>query len=129
MVLVQNKIVHLDILKEEFVCNLNSCLGACCWEGDFGAPIEEEEKSQIANAIEKLRPYLSEESKKVLDDNGLWSTYPEIDSDGTPLLSDGSCAYLIRSGNGIAKCGFEYLYDQGLSNFPSLFPAIFIQLE
>ena len=36
MIQVGNKIIALDVFKKEFVCDLNSCKGACCIEGDSG---------------------------------------------------------------------------------------------
>ncbi|MEL6943347.1 MAG: DUF3109 family protein, partial [Bacteroidota bacterium] len=40
MLIIQDKFVSLDIVEEQFLCNLNVCKGACCWEGDSGAPLE-----------------------------------------------------------------------------------------
>ena len=36
-------IVSEEIIQNEFVCNLSACKGACCVDGDAGAPLEEEE--------------------------------------------------------------------------------------
>ena len=36
-------IVSEDILENDFVCNLSACKGACCVDGDAGAPLNEEE--------------------------------------------------------------------------------------
>ena len=43
MVQVANTIISEDIIDNDFVCNLSSCKGACCIEGDAGAPVEESE--------------------------------------------------------------------------------------
>lgn len=117
MLLVQEKIVHLDVIKEHFVCDLNACKGACCWEGDFGAPINENEKEQIASTVPHLLPLLSPQAQHNITTRGMWVDYPQINGDGTPLLEDGSCVYLIRDRRGIAKCGFEILYDQEKTDF------------
>ena len=38
------KVILSDDIKEKFfVCNLEKCKGACCVEGDLGAPLEESE--------------------------------------------------------------------------------------
>ena len=117
MFLIQNILVHRDILQEEFVCNLSVCKGACCVEGDFGAPLDEEEKEMITKAVKDLYPLMDHESKKIIDQKGMWRYYPEISSDGTPLRQDGSCVYLLSDHLGIARCGFELLFDQGLYDF------------
>ncbi|MGB5386269.1 MAG: DUF3109 family protein, partial [Eudoraea sp.] len=31
-------IISDDILEREFVCNLSACKGACCIDGEAGAP-------------------------------------------------------------------------------------------
>ncbi|MBO5427749.1 MAG: DUF3109 family protein, partial [Prevotella sp.] len=36
---IQGILVSTDILTEEFCCDLESCKGQCCIEGDAGAPV------------------------------------------------------------------------------------------
>ena len=43
MIEIDDKIISDDILEEQFVCDLSQCKGACCVEGDAGAPLEKEE--------------------------------------------------------------------------------------
>ena len=40
---INNILVSDDLYESKFLCDLNSCKGACCIEGDSGAPLEEEE--------------------------------------------------------------------------------------
>ena len=40
---VANKIISDDVLEKKFVCDLTKCKGACCVEGDAGAPLESDE--------------------------------------------------------------------------------------
>ena len=47
MLEIQNTLVSLDLAEKFFCCDLDSCLGECCIEGDAGAPITEEEKKKI----------------------------------------------------------------------------------
>jgi hypothetical protein len=46
-------IVSEDIIEKEFVCNLASCKGACCIEGEAGAPLTEEEVLILKNIYQK----------------------------------------------------------------------------
>ena len=39
MIQIANTIISEDIVERDFVCNLSACKGACCIEGDAGAPI------------------------------------------------------------------------------------------
>ncbi|HHS95641.1 MAG TPA: DUF3109 family protein, partial [Phaeodactylibacter sp.] len=43
MLIIQEILVSDDVVEKQFLCNLSACKGACCWEGDFGAPLEDEE--------------------------------------------------------------------------------------
>ena len=45
-------IVSEEILEKEFVCNLSACQGACCVDGDAGAPLEESETKILAEIFE-----------------------------------------------------------------------------
>ena len=42
MIVIDDKIVSEDIIEGQFVCDLNACKGACCVEGDTGAPLNED---------------------------------------------------------------------------------------
>ena len=41
MIQIADTIISEDIIENDFVCNLNACKGACCIEGDAGAPVDE----------------------------------------------------------------------------------------
>ena len=43
MIQVDNKIISLDVFEKHFICDLNACKGACCVDGDAGAPLLEKE--------------------------------------------------------------------------------------
>ena len=43
MIIVGNTIVSDDIADQRFCCDLATCKGACCIDGDSGAPLREEE--------------------------------------------------------------------------------------
>jgi hypothetical protein len=38
MLLIQDILISDEVVKSHFVCRLDACKGACCWEGDYGAP-------------------------------------------------------------------------------------------
>jgi hypothetical protein len=101
------------VIEQEFICNLTACKGACCWEGDYGAPVTEEEQSTILSILDKIRPNLSIESNALLDEKGCFQTYSESNFIGTTLHEDGSCVFMTFDENGIAKCGIEKTYESG----------------
>ena len=117
MILIQNILISEDIFDRKFVCNLQACKGACCWEGDWGAPITEEEKSILVDIRAALDPYLSGESKEKIDNEGAYTYYKEPDMYGTPLHPDGSCVYLVKDPTGVAYCGIERAWKEGNISF------------
>ena len=98
-----------DIKESYFVCDLSKCKGACCVEGDLGAPLEKEELAILESIKENVRPYLSEKGKHAIDEQGSYI----FDEDGeysTPTVEGKECAYAICGEKGILKCGIEQAY-------------------
>lgn len=116
MFIVEGKIVSSDLFSRKFVCNLSKCKGACCWEGDYGAPVTQDEIKNIEQILDKIMPLLNSESANVVERNGVAPWSKLYKGNVTPLLKDGSCAFLVRE-NGIAQCAFEKAYERGLTDF------------
>jgi hypothetical protein len=107
MISVQNVLVSEDVLEKKFVCDLNACKGACCVQGESGAPLEKEETEILAKIFRKVKPYMNEKGIKAVEKQGT----SVIDSDGdyvTPLVAkEKECAYVFFDKSGIAKCAIE----------------------
>jgi hypothetical protein len=112
MILIQDILISDDLVDEHFLCDLQACKGACCWEGDFGAPLEEIESEIIQDIYLDVKPFLREKSLEHIENNGFQTWYPEIGVNGTALLNDGACVFLIFDERGIAKCAFERAFEQ-----------------
>ena len=115
MIQIEDKIISIDIFEKHFVCDLNACKGACCVEGDSGAPLINKEEKILKDIYEKIKPYMRKESVKVVENNGL----SVIDSDGdltTQLVGDQECVFVTFE-DGIAKCSIEKAYNSGKSYF------------
>jgi hypothetical protein len=117
MIIIQEVLISEEVIEEKFICNLSACKGACCWEGDFGAPLEKEEIEILEREYDNIAPYLDEAGKKAMEDEGLYAYYKEEKDFGTPLLENGACTYLTYDEQGIAKCGIEKAYEAGATNF------------
>lgn len=109
-------IVSEEILEKEFVCNLNACKGACCVEGEAGAPLEEQELDELRDNFEKIRPYLEEKGLQAIKEQGLFTTN-ELGEHETPLIEGKDCAYVIYDERNHAMCGIEEAYNQGAVQF------------
>lgn len=104
-------IVSEDVLEKEFVCNLSACHGACCVDGDAGAPLNQEETQILKDIYAKVKPFLRPEGVAAIEAQGTWV----VGSDGTletPLIDNKDCAYVIFDGK-TALCGIEQAYNQG----------------
>jgi hypothetical protein len=60
MILIDDTVISSDVADEFFVCDLAKCKGACCVEGDLGAPVEEEFRANSGrNQADFIRSRLS----------------------------------------------------------------------
>ena len=46
-----NTLVSLDVVERFFSCDLDSCLGQCCIDGDAGAPLTSTEEEKIKEIL------------------------------------------------------------------------------
>ncbi|RYU92997.1 DUF3109 family protein [Emticicia agri] len=112
MILIENTCISDDVAEKFFVCNLEKCKGACCVEGDLGAPLEEAELPILEEIYKEVKPYLSEAGIKAIEEQGKYIKDWEGDF-STPTIDDRECAYAIYDDRGILKCGIEQAYLDG----------------
>jgi hypothetical protein len=117
MIVVQDKLVSDDVVSEQFVCNLSACKGACCWEGDSGAPLEKAELAELDAIFEQVMPYLSPAGIAAIEAQGKYIWYEEAQEWGTTLVDNGPCAYMTLDTLGVAQCGIERAWRDGVVAF------------
>jgi len=117
MIIVQDKLVSDELVEEHFICNLSACKGACCWEGDSGAPLEEAELLILDSIFEKVKPFLSPAGIQAIEQQGKYLWFDNAEEYGTPLVNNGPCAYMTLGANGTAQCGIEAAYRAGAIDF------------
>ncbi len=117
MLLVEDVLVSDDVMEAQFHCNLSACQGACCWEGDWGAPLDPEELPVLAAIYSDIEPFLAEEGKEAIQKEGYYTYYPDAGHYGTPLIPNGACAYMTRDARGVAQCGIEKAWQAGETSF------------
>ncbi|MGA9212688.1 DUF3109 family protein [Kaistella sp.] len=113
MIQIDDKLISEDIFAEEFVCNLSKCKGACCVEGDVGAPLDKNETLILERIFEQVKPYLRPEGVKAIEEQGTWVLDPSDNDYVTPMVEGKECAYVIFDEKGITKCGIEKAYEDG----------------
>ncbi len=112
MIEIENKLLSEDIFEEYFCCDLSQCKGACCVEGDSGAPLLSEEVLLIEDNIDKIIPYMQKAGVDTINNEGV----AVIDSEGdltTTLINGGECAFVIREDD-IVLCAIEKAYRSGV---------------
>lgn len=115
MLEIGRTIVSLDILEKQFLCDILKCKGACCVEGDSGAPVTPEEEKAIQENYPEVESYLPENHREEILKQG----FAVVDFDGdlvTPLVNNKECAYTFEE-RGILKCGIEKAFLDGKINF------------
>ena len=112
MIVLQNTVISDDLKDKFFVCNLEKCKGACCVEGDLGAPLEDQELQLLADNYEQIKPYLSDAGRQAIAEQGLYIKDWEDDF-STTTIGNRECAYAIYDENLTLKCGIEQAYLDG----------------
>lgn len=116
MFLIQNTLVSLDILEKDFCCNLDSCHGCCCIEGDAGAPISDEECREVEQILPILLPDMTPEARAVVQQQGI--SY--LDPSGervTSIVNDKDCVFARTDHNGWCYCLIEKAFNAGKITF------------
>lgn len=115
MIIHEQTLLSEDLFEKQFICDLQRCKGACCVEGDFGAPLNEDEIALLEQELTALQPFLTDEGLEVIAEKGVW----ERDKDGdlvTTCLPTGECVFAINE-QGILGCGIEKAWRNKATNF------------
>ncbi len=92
--------------KARFGCQIGSCLGECCVDGESGGPLTEAEARWIESNRDEILPQMDGASKaQVLRDGLVSGKKTQL---YTPLLGRGGpCVYSQRDAKGVSICLFE----------------------
>lgn len=112
MIVLDDTLISDDVIEKAFVCDLNKCKGACCEEGDYGAPLEQEEIAVIEKHLPEILPFMNEQGRIVLQEQGFWETDPDNDP-VTTTWRGRDCLFAVRPEDGILKCAIEMAYRAG----------------
>lgn len=112
MIILDNAVLSDDIKEKHFVCDLGKCKGACCVEGDLGAPLEKEELPLVEEVLEAVKPYMSIESVKIVEEEGSYILDEEGDY-STTTVGGRECVFAIYDEKNTLKCAIEQAYLEG----------------
>lgn len=116
MIQIDDTIISIDCLSEKFCCDLEACKGACCIEGDAGAPVELDEVAQLEEALPVVWNELSAAAQAVIDRQGV--VYTDEDGDFvTSIVHGKDCVFTCYDSCGNCFCALEKAYREGRSSF------------
>lgn len=117
-------LISTSILTEPFCCDLAACGGACCVEGDAGAPVTLDEIGEIESSLDAAWPHLSASAQAVIDRQGV--AYTDVEGElVTSIVNGKDCVFtcygdLDIDGERIEHCclcALEKVCREGHSRF------------
>lgn len=116
MIQIDDTIIALDIIEENFLCDLSACKGECCVEGDSGAPLEDEEVKKLEEVLPHVWDELSPEARTIIEKQGV--AYKDTDGEMvTSIVNGKDCVFTYYDEKGICKCAIEKAYKDGKIDF------------
>ena len=112
MLQIQHTLVSLDLIEKYFVCDLDACLGACCIEGDAGAPLAPGEAQKIERILPEVENDLLPRALEEIRNEG--ASYTDPDGDLVTQIVDGrDCVYTCYAAGGKCLCALEKAFREG----------------
>lgn len=116
MIQIGDVVVSLDVVRENFFCDLNACKGECCIEGDAGAPVELDEVAKLEEVLPVIWDDLSPQAREVIDKQGV--VYADRDGDlVTSIVNGKDCVFTCYDEKGYCYCAIEKAYRAGKVDF------------
>ncbi len=111
-----NTLVTLDVVERFFSCDLDSCLGQCCIDGDAGAPLTSTEEEKIKEILPLIWDDLLPRAKQEIEQNGISYLDPEGEL-VTQILDNSNCVFSCYAPGGMCICAIEKAYREGKIDF------------
>ena len=136
---VGDVLISPDILTEYFCCDLEACGGACCIEGEAGAPITMDEIDHLEGVLAEVWDDLSPKARGVINREGVsaidpegdlvtsivngkdcvFTCYGDFDADGNIVFPvKGSLPNGEGGGRGVCLCATEKAFREGRTSWP-----------
>ena len=113
---IQDTLVSLDLAEEFFCCDLSKCLGACCIEGDAGAPVTPAEVEKIKESLPAIEADMLPRALEEVRRNGVAYTAEE-GALVTTLLAGRPCADTCSGPGGVCLCALETARREGRTSW------------
>lgn len=117
MIEIQDTLVSMELLTEYFCCDIEACKGACCVEGDAGAPVLDDEVEILEEASERVWNDLLPEAQDVIIKQGV--VYVDITGDlVTSIVRGRDCVFAKKDGKGCTFCTIQSCKPISCSLYP-----------
>lgn len=116
MLQIKDTLVSLDLAERFFLCDLESCKGQCCLEGDAGAPLAPGEADKIRKILPEIWEDLLPAARREIEENGVSYTDPEGE-EVTMLIEGALCAFATIAPDGSWRCAIENACREGRIDF------------
>ncbi len=112
MLQIGDILVSLELLERYFCCDLSACRGACCIEGDAGAPVTPDEEQRLREVLPEIRNDLTHKAQRIIDRQGV--AYRDPEGELVTTIVDGrDCAFACRGADGTCLCAIDRAFRQG----------------
>ena len=116
MLQIKDTRISLDLVERYFCCDLDSCLGQCCIDGDAGAPITEEERGKLEEVLPAVIDDLLPAARREIEENGV--AYVDCEGDLVTSIVDGrNCVFTTYGPGGMCMCALEKAWREGRIDF------------
>lgn len=112
MLQIKDTLISLDLIERYFCCDLASCKGECCIDGDAGAPVTPDEVAAIEDVLPKVMDMLTPRARQVIEEQGV--AYVDTEGDLVTSIVDGrDCVFTTYAPGGVCLCALEKAYREG----------------
>ena len=116
MLQIKDTLISLDLVERYFCCDLDSCLGECCIDGDAGAPITEDERRKLEEVLPAVIDDLLPAARREIEENGV--AYVDCEGDMVTSIVDGrNCVFTTYGPGGMCMCALEKAWREGRIDF------------
>ncbi len=116
MLQIKDTLISLDLVERYFCCDLDSCLGECCIDGDAGAPISEDELRKLEEVLPAVIDDLLPAARREIEENGV--AYVDCEGDLVTSIVDGrNCVFTTYGPGGMCMCALEKAWREGRIDF------------
>ncbi|KAK3582629.1 hypothetical protein CHS0354_024183 [Potamilus streckersoni] len=113
---IKGTLLESTILETKFCCDLPVCKGACCVQGELGAPVSIEDIETIEGLLDEIKPIMNPKSRSIIENEGI---YDEKEGEYFLKAVDcKECVFVLFDDEHIASCVLEKAYhERGMKGY------------